>query len=96
MRLLVASAILLLTPAFPARAVNCRGDAISLFTQAQVDQFQAQFGPCDRVTGGLIVSGANIVNLNGLAGLRSVGNLIIGGTALTSLAGLSSLRERRQ
>ena len=78
-------------------ATDCSQADISLYTQQEVDDFQATYGGggiCDRVTQNLhVASSSNISNLDGLANLTSVGAVLSIGSnhALTSLTGLSSL-----
>jgi hypothetical protein len=55
----------------PVAAQECSPVDIELGSQAEVDSFQADHGPCDRATN-LTVQGADIVNLDGLAGLATV------------------------
>jgi hypothetical protein len=66
--------------------------SLDLTTQADVDSFQLNHGPCDQVDS-LAVTGPDINNLDGLSGLTKVdGELWIqGNNALTSLGGLSAL-----
>lgn len=70
---------------------NCNPADIILNSQADVDNFQATYGPCTTVTGNLTIAGPT--NLDGLTGLTSVsGNLSfeIGGI-LTNIDGLVNL-----
>jgi len=84
---------LLLCP-FQTMAQDCMPADIELRSQAEVDAFQADHGPCDRATN-LLVQGADIVNLDGLAGLVSVsGRLSIFGNAqLTNVDGFPALEQ---
>jgi len=79
---------------FGAAAIDCIPNDIVLTSQAEVNAFQANHGPgCDTTVGHLTVSGPDIVNLNGLSGLKhSQDTIFIGNNpALASLAGLSAL-----
>jgi len=82
----------------PASAQDCTPDNIMLSSQAEVDNFQVNHGPCDTVTGNLGISGNDIVDLSPLSALTTVrgdffsgGIFIWGNTALTNLNGLSAL-----
>jgi hypothetical protein len=74
-------------------AVDCTPANIELSSQADVDNFQANHGPCDRVTGLLTIDGAEIENVNGLSSLTSVGDGLrfLFATSLNNVDGLSSL-----
>jgi len=79
-----------ITNATTVEAQRCQPSDITLTTQAMVDTFQQDHGPCDEV-GNLTVSGADITNLTGLAGLaESTGNIRINQNPL--LQGLEGLR----
>jgi len=85
--------LLILTTAIssPLWATDCTPLIIGLYTQADVDNFQVDHGPCDRVVK-LHIEGADIANLDGLAALINILNLHIeNNDALTSVDGLSSL-----
>jgi hypothetical protein len=88
-------AVLLLVGIFPGRAwtVDCTPADITLSTQSEVDNFQTNHGPCDRVTGLLTIDGAEIENVNGLSALTSVGDGLrfLIATSLNNVDGLSSL-----
>ena len=76
----------------PLLAVDCSQTDITLSSQAEVDDFQDDYGPCDRIVGGLTIDGEEITNVDGLSGLVAMGNLRFLFTyALTSTAGLSDL-----
>jgi hypothetical protein len=82
--------------AFPAPllAVNCSSANINLDTQTEVDSFQADYGPCDTVTGSLnILSNGVVTNLNGLSALTNIGGDlgVAGNSALTNVNGLAAL-----
>ncbi len=80
---------------FPATTIaqNCNPSDITLSNQVEVDNFQADHGPCDRVPGQLKINGDDITNLAGLQSLKTVvGNLVIeDNNVLTNIDGLSSL-----
>lgn len=86
MRRLFLASVLLVLLTNTVQAQNCAGRFL-LETQQQVDTFACT------IVGNLTVSGATIVNLDGLSSLTSVGgSLIIGANAaLADVAGLSSL-----
>jgi hypothetical protein len=93
-RLLGSILIPLFTIAYspPLQAVDCNGIPIGLSSQADVDSFQTDYGPCDRVVT-LYIEGPDINNLDGLSGLTSTGSslYIQNNPALNNLDGLSSL-----
>jgi len=75
---------------------TCSQSDISLSSQVQVDSFHTDYGNggiCDTVAGELQIHGADITNLDGLSGIRSVGGslTIEDNPSLTTLDGLSSL-----
>jgi hypothetical protein len=82
----VLSAFLTLSTATDVLAQVCPG--VTLTTQAEVDAFS-----CSSVTGSLVISGANISNLDGLVALASVGSTlsIYNNAALTNIGGLDAL-----
>lgn len=88
-------ALLLLSPLALAAPVVCTPDVITLTSQAEVDDFQANHGPgCDTIVSMLTISGASITDLTPLAGLTTAGwnsTLLISGTSVTSFAGLEGL-----
>lgn len=86
-------ALLILYPA-GAMAQECMPADIELHSQAEVDAFQTNHGPCDRATN-LHIQGTDIVNLDGLADLVSVsGRLSIYGNAqLTNVDGFPALEQ---
>ena len=73
-RLAFVISLLNLASTVPAGAQDCTPDAITLTTQAEVDNFQANHGPCTQVVGALGISGPDIVDLDGLSGLTSIGS----------------------
>jgi hypothetical protein len=73
-------------------AQDCSPADISLSSQADIDGFQTNHGPCDRVTGELKIDGGDISGLAGLAALAEVRYLRIwNNPQLQSLAGLNAL-----
>lgn len=75
-------------------AADCNPDEISLTTQAEVDAFQLNHGPCDTVVGGLEIRGSDISSLRPLSDLIVVnGFLNIQNTIIQSLDGISSLEN---
>ena len=79
-------------------AQPCSATDISLESQEDIDNFQANFGPCTMVLGDLEVfdtsrNSDQIINLDGLAGLISVGNFLDleFNAALANIDGLASL-----
>ena len=73
-------------------AQDCSPADITLTSQADVDDFQANHGPCDRVSGELKIEGADILALSGLAAVSEVRYLRIwNNPQLQSLAGLDAL-----
>jgi len=91
---LVFVTLTILTTAFCSAlwAQNCIPIDITLNSQAEVDSFQANHGPCDRLRN-IHVQGADITNLDGLSALITVnGELWIQDSALlTNVGGLSAL-----
>ncbi|MFC1796765.1 hypothetical protein ACFL1V_06675 [Pseudomonadota bacterium] len=84
--------LLLVSSATNIHALFCDPANITLSTQAMVDNFQQDHGPCDWV-GSLTIRGADITNLRGLEGVvQSNGNvLIIDNPELLHLDGLEKL-----
>ncbi len=78
----------------PAWAQDCHPASIHLTRQQHVDQFQADHGPCNRISSQLIIRGFDISNLRGLSALTAIGgDLFIEDTdKMTDLSGLSSLK----
>jgi len=78
--------------AAPVWAVDCVPASIGLWSQADVDNFQNEHGPCDRVLS-LFIESADITNLNGLADLTEVGSSLQmqNNAALIDISGLASL-----
>jgi len=84
-----------MTLASPLLAVDCTSENISLYSQAEVDNFQAAYGggdTCNTVLGNFWIWGSDIVDLTPLSDLTSVGSLYIQqNPALTNLNGLAAL-----
>ncbi len=62
-------------------AQNCTPGNITLTTQTQIDNFQTIFGPCNTVTGNLVIQDNNdgidnITNLAGLSNVTSIGGYL--------------------
>ena len=80
-----------------AVAVDCTPNDITLSTQAEVNDFQANHGPgCDNIVTSLTISGASITDLSPLSGLTTMSwasKLVISGTGLVSLSGLQGLQN---
>lgn len=77
----------------PVWAQDCTPENITIASQVEMNDFQADHGPCDTVTGELSVSGNDIVDLSPLSALTSVGGYlrISFNEVLTNLDGLSAL-----
>jgi len=56
----------------PAFAQDCSPNDITLNSQSEVDQFQANHGPCDRVVQDLFIAGEDITALSGLTELTAI------------------------
>ncbi|MDX1554547.1 MAG: hypothetical protein R3212_00825, partial [Xanthomonadales bacterium] len=89
----VFAVLLLLVAVDDAWSEACRSDHIDLRTQAEIDAFQAVYGPCDRITGNLILTAFEIESLAGLMGLSAIeGDLLIeNARELRDLRGLDAL-----
>jgi hypothetical protein len=76
----------------PLWAVDCVPMSMTLSTQAEVDGFQATYGPCDQVLT-LYIEGADISNLDGLSAITEVGSslYIQNNPVLDDIGGLSAL-----
>jgi hypothetical protein len=74
-------------------AQDCTLNTITLNSQTEVDNFQANNGPCDHVVTDLFIQGSDIQNLAGLSALTSIGGTLTIqlSNSLTNLNGLSSL-----
>jgi hypothetical protein len=67
----------------------------SVTTQAQINSFQTDHGPCSKINGRLSITGAEITDLAGLNGITTItgGLHILDTELLTSLDGLQSLEQ---
>jgi len=94
--------ILLLVLAFIIQTISfsqpCLPQGITFSTQEEIDNFQTNNPNCTEIEGSIMISGADITNLNGLSVLTScwenfqIGKVIYGGNpVLTSLTGLENL-----
>ncbi|GAP43868.1 protein containing Por secretion system C-terminal sorting domain [Lentimicrobium saccharophilum] len=77
-------------------AQSCLPEGITFTTQAQIDNFQANYPGCTEIEGDVTISNnwsGNITNLNGLNALTSIGGALYieGLQNLTSLSGLDNL-----
>jgi hypothetical protein len=72
---------------------SCLPDGINFTSQAQIDNFQANFPGCTEIGGTVEIEGDNILNLDGLSVLTSIGGslYITQNDSLNNLLGLSSL-----
>jgi hypothetical protein len=72
---------------------SCIPTIIIFYTQAQIDNFQNEYPGCSAIEGEVIITGEEILNLNGLNVLTSIGgNLSIDGTTeMTNFHGLDNL-----
>jgi hypothetical protein len=93
--LAVTMQLLVLTLPALAFAQDCTPPEIELTSQLEVDQFQANHGPCDRVSQNLVITGEDIVSFDGLSDLTAVlGDLKIGGnSSLITIDGLAKLQS---
>ena len=76
-----------------ANADLCTFNATEINSQEVIDNFQANYGPCDEIPLNLTVEGEDITNLDGLAGIRIVNGwfFISGNPMLSDVSGLSDL-----
>ncbi|MCD4729981.1 MAG: hypothetical protein K8R74_05245, partial [Bacteroidales bacterium] len=74
-------------------STSCLPEGITFTTQEEIDNFQVNHPYCTEIEGDLIISGADIINLNGLNVMTSVGGdlNILDNYALTNLTGLENL-----
>lgn len=93
--LFTAVFLLALIFSVPASAQDCTPDNIALSSQLEVDQFQVNHGPCDRVLQNLVITGEGIVNLDELSDLTAVlGDLKIDhNSSLITIDGLAKLQS---
>lgn len=88
--------VLALTLSSSALAVDCSTISFRPSSQAEIDSFQTDYGPCDRLTGDLAVEGVqDATNLDGLDGLETVVGYIMlaNNPQLVDTRGLFFLRE---
>jgi len=77
-------------------AVDCSTSSFRPTSQAEIDRFQTDYGPCDHLTGNLTISDLkDVTNLDGLEGLQTVtGSLsLTNNPQLVDTRGLFYLRE---
>jgi hypothetical protein len=87
---LVLAALLI---SFRLVSQSCLPAGIDFNTQAQVDNFQADYPGCTQVEGGVEINGDDITNLDGLSVLTSIGTYLYltNNDNLNDLSGLASL-----
>ena len=89
-----STAFIVITMSFPmmASAQDCTPADISLVSQADIDDFQSNHGPCDQVNGELRIEGEDISSVSGLSELKNVHSLYLtNNPMLTDLQGLAAL-----
>jgi len=71
----------------------CLPEGITFTTQSQIDSFQVNYPGCTEIEGDVLITGEDIINLNGLDVLTSIGGdlNIEGNDSLVDLAGLDNL-----
>lgn len=76
---------------FTSIAQTCGSGSITLSSQAEVDDFQATYGPCNTMGSNLTISGADITDLTPLAGVTGYVSIlrIHSNPMLQSLAGIN-------
>ena len=81
------------TISYSLAAQNCSVGSFS--TQASIDNFAAQYAGCTLIDGEIVIEGADITNLDGLAGITRISSFlhINNCPLLTDISGLSSLTE---
>lgn len=98
-RLLVLIGLAILSAPLPLPAVDCTPDSITLSSESEVDDSQADHGPCGNTVGKLTLSGGDIIDLFQLSGITTAGFgstiPIQSNTILTKLDGLSGLTSAR-
>lgn len=78
---------------------QCPNVDLTLFTQAEVDSFSADYPNCSILTNDLIVEsiGTDVIsNLNGLSGITQAKYLVIKQTEISNYTGLDNLEEVEQ
>jgi len=97
LKVLVRSAAVILA-SIPVLNIAWAQDCVqvgSVTTQAQIDSFQTDHGPCSKINGRLSITGAEITDLAGLNGITTItgGLHILDTELLISLGGLQSLEQ---
>ena len=92
------SLLLVLAVMLPATtyAVDCSIQSFRPESQAEIDSFQTDYGPCDRLMGDLSIDGVqDVTNLDGLEGLETVSGYVtlVANRNLVDTRGLFFLRE---
>ncbi|MDB5228443.1 MAG: large protein [Bacteroidota bacterium] len=85
---------ILLSVCISASSRNCipYGTNINLSSQSQIDSFPINFPGCTVVNGSITISGNNILNLNGLSGLKKIYSLEVRySPSLVNLNGLNNV-----
>jgi hypothetical protein len=91
-----STAFIVSAMSFPmtASAQDCTPADIALVSQAEIDNFQSNHGPCDHVTGELRIEGENISSLSGLSELKQVHSLYLtNNPVLTDLQEFAALNS---
>lgn len=72
---------------------SCLPEGIVFTTQTEINSFQMNYPNCAEIEGNVTISGADIINLNGLGNITSIGGKlkIIDNGLLASLTGLENL-----
>jgi len=78
---------------FPFVSIACLPDGITFSNQSEIDNFPIDYPDCDVIEGNVIISGTDIINLNGLLNIEIIeGDLIINNNnELNDLNGLNNL-----
>ena len=74
--------------------VNCQvcfPNGITLSTQESIDNFQSDYPDCTEIEGELKITGADIINLDGLNSLTTLGRLWVESTSITNLSGFQNI-----
>jgi len=92
MKKLMLLATILIFGIISAAGQPCLPGTTYFYSQAEIDDFQANNPNCTEIEGGVHISGDDITNLNGLNVLTSIGyELWISYTSLTGLTGLDNV-----
>ena len=83
---------LLLTPRLSIAQCGPSGNLV-LHSQADIDNFIAQYGNCTEIKNNLVINGMDITNLDGLHQIKKINGFLFlyGLVSLTDITGLSSL-----